>query len=149
MNSKVIVFTVFMCFVAQITQTQTRSLKETKVVFVIENGTNTITALELFNQEETKALLKKYPNSKFYLGLLLGEFTVKYNMVSPSINTSITIYTNKNELTDGNLLIDDTLLQGDTFLPGDPFNSGHKFFINNTKLQVIERSKSQLVFKTY
>jgi hypothetical protein len=149
MNSKVIVFTVFMCFVAQITQTQTRSLKETKVVFVIENGTNTITALELFNQEETKALLKKYPNSKFYLGLLLGEFTVKDNMVSPSINTSITIYTNKNELTDGNLLIDDTLLQGDTFLPGDPFNSGHKFFINNTKLQVIERSKSQLVFKTY
>jgi len=149
MNSKVIVFTVFMCFVAQIIQTQTRSLKETKVVFVIENGTNTITALELFNQEETKALLKKYPNSKFYLGLLLGEFTVKDNMVSPSINTSITIYTNKNELTDGNLLIDDTLLQGDTFLPGDPFNSGHKFFINNTKLQVIERSKSQLVFKTY
>jgi len=149
MNSKVIVFTVFMCFVAQITQTQTRSLKETKVVFVIENGTNTITALELFNQEETKALLKKYPNSKFYLGLLLGEFTVKDNMVSPSINTSITIYTNKNELTDGNLLLDNTLLQGDTFLPGDPFNSGHKFFINNTKLQVIERSKSQLVFKTY
>mgnify|MGYP000604088989 FL=1 len=139
MNSKVIVFTVFMCFVAQIIQTQTRSLKETKVVFVIENGTNTITALELFNQEETKALLKKYPNSKFYLGLLLGEFTVKDNMVSPSINTSITIYTNKNELTDGNLLIDDTLLQGDTFLPGDPFNSGHKFFINNSHLFVFIR----------
>jgi hypothetical protein len=142
MKFKFILFTYFLCFGVQILQAQNPKKHDANVVFVVENKTNTITSLELFNQQESKALLKKYPNSKFYLGLLKGGFTVKDDLVNPDKNTSIIIYTNQNEL------LGDTFLSGDTFLPGDIFNSGHKFFINNIKLQVIERSKSQLVFKT-
>jgi hypothetical protein len=142
MKSKIILFAVFLCFNVQIIQAQNKNLKATIVVFVVKNKANTITALELFNQQELQVLIKKYPNSKFYLGLLEGEFSIKDNLVYPNTNTSIIVYTNKNEL------LGDIFLSGDTFLPGDIFKSGHKFFINDIKLQVIERSKSQLVFKT-
>lgn len=147
MKSKIILFTVFICFGSQIIRSQNKNEKAAKVVFVIENKTNAIKSLELFNQDKSKVLLKKYPNSKFYLGLLKGEFGVKNDLVIPSKNASIIIYTNKEELPQNIFLPGDTFLLGDTFLPGDTFNLGHKFFINKIKLQVIERSQSQLVFK--
>ncbi|WP_143144230.1 hypothetical protein [Flaviramulus basaltis] len=149
MKSKIIVITIFMSFVVQILQAQSRSLKTTKVVCVVENRTNNIVGLELFDQQESKALIKKYPKSKFYLGILKGTFTVKDNLVKPSKNTSIIIYTNKNELPGDMFIPGDMFLPGDMFIPGDMFSTGHNFFINNSKLQVIESSKSQLVFKAY
>lgn len=131
-------------------QAQTKGVrvptKETKVVFVV-NEKSDVVSLEMFDQKKSKYLLKKYPTASFYLGLLKGSYKLADNVVIPDEKAVITMFTNKKDLPGDMFLPGDMYLPGDMFLPGDMYAPGSTYSVNKTKLEVVKKTKSTMVFK--
>ena len=115
---------------------QTKTTKETKVIAVIMD--DRFAALELFentnNQKER--LLKKYPKSKFYIGLLKGRYEIKEQTVIPLSEATITLFTAKQVFKDDVLFKNKKLKQGETIN------------IGKTKAKVVASKKGELIIKT-
>ena len=76
---------------------QTMSTMEAKVVAVVNAENNTIRALELFADKDNliESLIKRYPNCKFYIGLMEGSYEVVQAGVRPQKGTTIIIFNNQ------------------------------------------------------
>jgi hypothetical protein len=69
--------------------------------------------MELFDSKNAKNTLpKKYPNSKFYLGLLKGSFELKNNVIEPKIDAIITMYTDKQLFSNDKFIRSDNITTG-------------------------------------
>ncbi len=112
-------------------QAQTRTTKETKVVLVVNKKTNKVTNMELFDAKNSEKILpKKYPNSKFYIGVLKGNFELNKDVIEPKSGAFITMYTDKQ------------LFSNDKFVGNDNITIG------KIKTQIISSKNGELVLKT-
>ncbi len=112
-------------------QAQTRTTKETKVVLVVNKKTNEITNMELFDVKNAEMVLpKKYPNSKFYIGVLKGNFELNKDVIEPKSGALITMYTDKQ------------------LFSSDKFIKSENITIGKVKTQIISSKKGELILKT-
>tara|TARA_R110002073_G_scaffold279026_1_gene442926 strand:- start:181464 stop:181871 length:408 start_codon:yes stop_codon:yes gene_type:complete len=110
---------------------QTRSTKETKVLLIVDSNATKIIGMELFDKDkDQEMLLKKYPNSLFYLGLLKGNYELKDELIIPKSGAIITMYTNKE------------IFSSKRFLTND------EIFIGNVKTTVVSEKKGEVILKT-
>lgn len=122
-----------------ICQSQTLSTKETKVVLIVDSESNNVTDLALFSiiqKMDKERLRKKYPNHKFYIGLLKGNYEIQGSDILPKENTSVIMFTEKQIFLEANFFSSDDLS------PGDSFNIG------KTKAKVVSNKKGELILKT-
>ncbi len=110
---------------------QTISTNETKIVFILNQKTNTVSGITLLDIENSKNVLPNtYPNHIFYLGILKGSYKLSDNMVIPLTESTITIYTDK------------ALFSEDQFSQLDQINFG------SVKTKVISKKKGEIILKT-
>ncbi len=117
---------------------QTMSTREAKVVAVVNAENTNIKALELFTDQDTEEnwLQKKYPDCKFYIGLMEGSYEVVQARVRPQRGTTIIIFNNQTIFGDT-----DIVFMGH-YSPGDPIKIG------KTAARVISNNKGELILKT-
>ena len=85
-----------MLFGLSFAQAQTRSTMKTKVISIVNEKSNSVTDLKVYTQERSKdKLLKKYPNSYFYLGMITGDFELKNEIITLKTGAIVTMYTHK------------------------------------------------------
>ena len=95
-----------------------------------------ITLLNSFKKMEQSQRSKKYPNAKFYIGLLTGNYELdKENVITPSERTKITMYTEKQFFT------------GEHPFSGDGLSIGDDFELGKSKAKVISNKKGDLTFQ--
>ncbi len=133
MKSFLLIITITASF---LTLAQTKTTKETKVIAVVTNST--ITAIEHFEpyKNNEAGLIKKYPKSKFFIGLLKGKYEVKNGVIIPQNDTTIAIYTEKQ-----------IFHKTGIFSKEEP-KSGDVITIGKTKAKVISSKKGELIIKT-
>ncbi len=120
-------------------QAQQRTTKETKIVVVVDEETNYITAMELFDamaKHDKQSIHKTYPSSKFYVGLLKGGYKVIDRGIVPALNTTITMFTTKEYF---------PVVQA---FPGYQFVPGDQFDIGSIKAEVVSSKDGELIIKT-
>ncbi len=118
---------------------QERTTKETKVVLVINEKSDTVEHIELFasfQKMKKKELATKYAHHDFFLGVLKGTYNVNEKWIVPGNDTTIIIYTEKQ------FSPFKEFFQGDELIPGDEFSIG------KTKAKVIAHKKGELTLKT-
>jgi hypothetical protein len=105
---------------------------------VVSANSATVTHLELLNtfqKMKQEEIAKKYPNSRFYLGLLAGSYELAKNELTPLGETTIIMYTEKQFYPAGHFLSENE------FSPGDEFDLG------KTKGKVMSMKKGELILK--
>lgn len=125
----------FLLMISATVVAQTKATLETKIVAIVKD--NSISAIELFETYKTneEALIKKYPKSTFYFGLLKGKYVVLNNVVTPQNETIITIYTDKQIFNKTGLFASKKPALGD------------RVIIGKTALDVIAAKKGALIIK--
>lgn len=129
---------VFSIGLASICSAQTLSTKETKVIVVVDATTELIKQLVLFNGFEGKDLQelpKRYPDSKFYLGLFSGNYDRKDRQLLPATDATLVIYTERQ------LIPNERLITAAKLTPGEDYNLGE------TRARVITNKKGELTLK--
>ncbi|WP_299011652.1 hypothetical protein [uncultured Tenacibaculum sp.] len=103
------------------------NLSGSKIILIVDNKTNKIQNIELFETMQNPEIVKKkYPNSSFYKGMLYGN----YSLV-PTNNT-VSAFDIKN-----------SYISGDQFIPGDTF-----ILLKNIKTKIKENKNGIVVLKT-
>ncbi|WP_273568798.1 hypothetical protein [Maribacter halichondriae] len=74
-------------------------------------------------------ILKEYPNSMFYIGLLKGSYELNKNTITPVRGSTVIMYTNKQ------------FFPGNQFFPGDQFSPDDPFDLGNAKAKVISKKR--------
>ena len=118
---------------------QERTTKETKVIVVINEKSDTAEHIELlanFQKLKREQLREKYAHHNFFLGVLKGSYTFRENWILPSKNTTIIMYTDKQLYPLGQYY------QGDNLAPGDEFDLG------DAKAKVVAYKQGELTLKT-
>lgn len=118
---------------------QTLSTKETKIVLVVNEKTDEVKHIELFSNFKKitqKEMLSKYPDYKFYIGILQGKYSLDQNRVILHKDATITLYTNKRYLPNEDLF------------PSDGLSAGDNFTLGKTTTEVISNKKGELILKT-
>ncbi|WP_339711362.1 hypothetical protein [uncultured Kriegella sp.] len=119
---------------------QTHSTKETKVILVVNINTKTTTHIVLFNSFEKlkrQQVESAFPNSRFYIGLLRGNYTLNDYGLKPEKDTEVVIYTNRQ------------VFQEEPFLAGEEVGLGDKIKLGNKTARIISRKKGEIMLKTY
>lgn len=154
MKTKILITAVILLVGLVKTQAQRSTNKETKIVLVVNEKTNSVTNLALADEiKDLKSALKKYPSSKFFEGSLRGKYVVVENGFRPKKNATVTMFTNRPYLVRPNIRTikpkpkslpgdqfkksktskkslspkKDSAFPGDNFLPGDQFFPGDQF----------------------
>lgn len=138
MKLKLKLFLIVLVFFGLNGNAQVLSTKEAKVILVVNEKSNIISHIELFNtfqKMEHPDVLEKYPDSKFYIGLLEGSYELNNNNVLPTKESSITMYTDRQ------------FLSGNTLFPIDNFSVGEQLSLGKFKAKVISKKKGELVLK--
>jgi len=129
-KSKCLVLFITILLLGLNVKAQTRSTAETKVILVINKGSNQITNIELFKPQITEnEMLKKYSKSIFFFGLFKGKYELNNNVILPKSESIITVYTDKQ------------LFSNNQFSP----NKNMK--IGNSKAKEISRKKGEINIK--
>ena len=121
-----------------ICQAQTLSTKETKVVLIVDPRSDNVTDMALFTtiQKMDKGLLKKkYADSKFYIGLLKGNYEIKGTAIVPKENTTVIMFTEKQIFPEAH------------FFSSDDLSPGDSFDIGKTQAKVVSNKKGELILK--
>jgi hypothetical protein len=119
--------------------TQVISTKEAKVILVVDEKSDTISHLELFNTFQKMngpEALEKYPNSQFYIGLLEGSYELNKNYIIPIEGSIISMYTDKQ------------FLSSNTSFPIGNISAGDKLKFGQVKAKVVSKKKGELILKT-
>jgi len=102
MKIRIFITTVFLMFGFFNTQAQKKMIKKIKIVLVVNEKTNLVTNLidhakikDLINTRGESQIHKKYPDSKFYIGLLKGNYKSNKSSILPSGGSTITVNTSK------------------------------------------------------
>jgi hypothetical protein len=112
------------------THAQNRSTRGTKIVVVIDNNAKKIKNLELYtNTLDENQLLKKHPNSLFYIGLLEGDYEMDGEVIVPKSNAAITIYSNKEIFSNKQFLREDEI------------------FIGNIKTKLVSNKRGEIILR--
>ncbi|MBT8292858.1 MAG: hypothetical protein KJN70_06260 [Eudoraea sp.] len=123
-------------------QGQNRSTIGAKVVIIIDGKSNKVSSIELVSREnEGGTLLRKYPNSKFCLGMLNGAYKMVQNGIIPTSGSTVTIYPTKE------FLPGDQYLPGDRYLPVDQYLPGDPYLLGSVTTQVQSHKKGQMVVR--
>jgi len=118
---------------------QVISTKEAKVILVVDERKETVSNIVLFGnfqQMKRAEVLEKYPNSKFYIGLMEGSYEVFQAGVRPQKGTTIIIFINQPIFRETDMLFTDYKNPGDTIK------------IGNSEARVISNNKGELILKT-
>ena len=130
MERKLFYTYIMVVFGLSFAQAQTRSTVKTKVILVVNEKSNSVTNLELFTQKNSEdKLLKKYPNSHFYLGMLAGDFELKDGIIELKTGAVIAMYTDKQ------------LFSNKQFYPKE------NIIIGNSKTIIISNKKGEIIVK--
>ena len=119
--------------------TQVISTKEAKVILVVDEKSDTISHLELYNTFQKMngpEALEKYPNSQFYIGLLEGSYELNKNYIIPIEGSIISMYTDKQ------------FLSSNTSFPIGNISAGDKLKFGQVKAKVVSKKKGELILKT-
>lgn len=127
--------TLLFLFAAAVAFAQTRSTKEAKVVMVVNEKNTRIIGLELFNEKDANSIKKRYPESKFYIGLLRGSYELEKRGVTPNTGATIIIFTERQ------ILPDEDFFQKENFVPGNQLDFGE------AKTKIISNAKGELVLE--
>ena len=141
-NHNVILVFMLMAFLnVRALTAQQRTTKEAKVVLVVDKSENDVTNIELFNDFEAygkQNILRKYPNSKFFIGLLKGSYKAAGGGgILPLQNSTITIFTNKE------------YFFGNRPFPDEVFAQGDQFKLGRVNGEVVSSKKGVLTLKTH
>lgn len=114
---------------------QIKTTKETKIIAVVDE--ETIKAIEQFEnyKDSEKILAQKYPNSKFFMGLLRGKYEVKNGIVIPKSEATITLYTEQRLFNEAPLF------------KGKKIELGDELFIGKARATVVATKKGELIIK--
>jgi len=118
---------------------QKLSTKETKVVFIVDSESDNVTDMALFStiqKMDKRRLKKKYAGSKFYVGLLKGNYEIEGTGIIPKEDTTVIMFTEKQ------IFPEAYFFSSDDLSPGDPFHIG------KTKTKVVSNKKGELILKT-
>jgi hypothetical protein len=117
---------------------QTMTTREAKVVVAVNTENNTIPALVLFSDLDTKEdrLKEQYPNCKFYIGLMEGSYKVVQAIVRPQKEATVSIFYNQP------IFEDTEMVFMGQYSPGDLVKIG------KTEARVISNNKGELILKT-
>lgn len=117
---------------------QSMTTTEAKVVAMVDAGNSTITTLELFTDRhiDENALMEKYPDNNFYIGLMEGSYEVVKAKIRPQKGTTIIIFNNQT-------------ISGDTDIVFiDHYSPGDLTKIGRTEYRIISNNKGELILKT-
>lgn len=129
---------IYILFAAMISGAQTLSTKETKVVLVIGPKSEAVTHITLFNtfqKMDKDLILRKYPDAKFYIGLLKGTYELNNDTIDPSSDSTIIMYTEKQ------------FFPGERFSTNEEIAPGDRFDLGKTKAKVVSNKKGELTLK--
>lgn len=130
---------IIILFNTSIITSQTRATKETKIVLTVHNKSNEVTGIGLlsrFKKMNYQEASKKYPESKFFIGSLKGNYTLLRESILPERGAKIIIYTEKQ------------FFPSENFFPSDQFIPGDNFKIGTVSSKVISSKKGELIIKT-
>lgn len=139
MKLKARLFFAILVFFGLIGNAQVLSTKEAKVILVVDEKKEAVSHIVLFGnfqQMKRAEVLEKYPNCKFYIGLMEGSYEVDQTMVCPQKGATIVIFINQPIFGEPDLVF------ADYKSPGDSMKIG------NTDAMVISNRKGELVLKT-
>lgn len=110
--------------------------KETKILLVMHPKTDDFTAMELFNsQVNIEELNKKYPDHRFYIGLLQGGYELHGNRIRPELDAVIIIYT------------DQQFYAGNLDFPVGNYPIGRSFKMQGNGIRVVSNKKGELILR--
>lgn len=118
---------------------QTRSTMEAKVILIVNVKSKTIDHMELLNtfQKRTQQeILKDYPYSKFYYGLLSGSYELTKNIIIPLKDATVTMYS------DQQFYVEKELFSGQNY------SAGNEIYLGEVKAKIVSKNKGELIFKT-
>lgn len=121
------------------TYAQTRSTKESKVVLVFDENTVKVSGVELFTnfqKMKMETALRKYPNSKFFIGLLQGNYHLDEGTVIPGEGATITVYTQKQ------------FWWNEQISWSEGYNIGDGITIGQKNAKVLSSKKGELILRT-
>lgn len=130
---------VFFLFSSEVAQAQQHLTKEAKVILAVDAKSEKVTHMMLFVKVQAmheKELRSKYPNAKFYIGLLKGSYASGSHGIIPGKNATIIMYTDKQ------FFPTERFSREDRLSPGDEINIG------TIKTKVISNKKGELIVKT-
>ena len=81
-------------------------------------------------------VLKKYKDSKFYVGLLKGSYELNNNNLEPKDNTTIVVFTEKR------------IFPVIEFFPAEDLAPGDSIELGKAKAKVVSNKKGELILKT-
>ena len=123
-----------------VVQAQTHSTKETKVILVVSANTQVVTHMVLFNSFEKlkrQEVENAFPNSKFYIGLLKGNYILDDYGLKPEKDTEVIIYSNRQ------------VFQEEPFLAGEDIALGDKIKLGNRTARIISNKKGEITLRTH
>ena len=114
---------------------QTMTTREAKVVVAVNTENNTIRALVLFADLDTKEdrIKEQHPNCKFYIGLMEGSYKVVKAIVRPQKEATVSIFYNQP------IFGDTEMVFMGQYRPGDSIKIG------KTEARVISNNKGELI----
>ena len=118
---------------------QVLSTKEAKVILVVDETKETVSHIELFGNFqllERAEVLEKYPNCRFYIGLLEGSYELDKNNVKPINGSTIIMYTDRQ------------YLSNTEFNTGNKLSIGDQLDIGSIKTKVVSKKKGELILET-
>lgn len=118
---------------------QTHSTKETKVILVVGVNTKTITHIVLFNSFDKlkrQQVEEAFAHSRFYIGLLRGDYTLDDYGLKPEKDAEVVIYTNRQ------------VFKKEPFLSRDGIALGDKVKLGNRMARLISNNKGEITLIT-
>ena len=119
-------------------EVQEHSTKKAKVVLVFNEKTGVISNLQLyrsFQKMDMKSAMSSYPNSKFYIGTLTGNYHLNDDELIPSQGATITVYTQRE------------YIWNESAAWSENYNTGDSFSIGNKQARVLMSKKGELILK--
>lgn len=126
-----------LCFIQS--HGQVRSTKQTKLVLVVDENSETVKHLVIlveFQKMGKLNAIKKYPGSKFFIGAMQGSYMLKDAEVFPQSGSTITIFTQKQ------------FYWTEPTFTAEKFNSGDAFKLGQKRARVLTSTQGELVLKT-
>lgn len=114
---------------------QTRSTKQAKILLIVDEKNTKVMGLELFETGDIQNIRKRYPGSKFYIGLLSGSYELEKRKVVPKVGATIILYT------DRQFFPNEELFPNENYAPGDRLDLGE------ASTKIISKNKGELILK--
>ena len=119
-------------------QAQTRSTNQTKVVFIVQQESKKVLSIHLLSSmaEKKDRLAQEYPNCRFFLGELRGQYELKQDVIFPQPASILTMYTEREVF----------VLQNN--FPAKNLKAGDYLLLGQVTTEVLSKKEGEVVLKT-